>query len=1244
MEAKITIPPRLRTDLTWHIGFNGHLVGTGEQGITWVDNVYADITYEQQTMTSDILRPYTTTITAWVNNTTIDVADSYNDVKAKFETNNIAQPSLVDGFSQAKLSYLINNPFDLRTYLKHNNQLFLTTNFKKDARSVSDYPYSLVFKLYKPLPTSFRRFDEFTIVKEMMDPAEDTVKIVDFIDTDVGDVVLKTPDMNNIDQVQRKPTEYKTETEILTSDRTISDKLRNEFISQSFESVKLNTNYGQFKNFVNFSSIEKRIRNFKYKLELIESYTDTSGSFVGISGSLDDRKSWRTKIDEVKNNFDDFETYMYFESSSRSSGSLGIFYSNAWPKTGGSGSVKYPYTLAHTTSSQGQNWFSNQVTSASNYDNDNLNRLSYHLPSFIEEDNSNIEYINFTDMIAQHFDSIWVYANSLTDVFDRRDKLDEGASKELLYTMAKSLGWNIPDAAELVSLPRYAYGLEVTGSSYSDYSAVSDRDISREIWSRIINNMPFFLKNKGTIRALKGLINVYGIPSTILRVKEYGGPNLPNSSSPPYEITRKFTKALDFRSSQYVRTTWTDDGFTSRKPDTVEFRFRAATGSDQILIEKQSTSTDQDWIIRLKDNNSIDNYGYVSFMLSSSAVGTSVGQYKELTSSAMPVYDGDFYSVMVQRSSGSDNPNVSQSYELHVGKYDAGMSRINLYSKSTMNVNVIASSSFNLAWTGSGDVYIGGRSNITGTGIRFSGSIMEYRHWTEALQTSSFKNHISNPKAYDGNSVSSSYRHLTLRYSFDDNQNLSSYAAGILDSRAEQQKAVSGSYSGFTGNFFRNVVDELKTHIPSIGALRRTTKKVRIENDNRTGGNLNVNHRVTLGTYDTAPLDSNKVGVFFAPTDVINTDIINSVANLNFDNYLGDPRDTYEQHYRGLDYVADNYWKKYNSPNDFWDYIRILKYYDQSLFPQIKKMIPARAKSRVGVLIEPNILERPKIIKGRDPDVESTYYSSSIDFSERIFITSSYNAGASITNYDAYTGRIPVYSYDTGSIIVSASADYVMYEASGSEIRDRFTQGTVWSRLNNNDAFYSHSTITSGDVKYVEVLQPNITGSRMVGRNQKLRKFFSTAASHSADNYHSSSWKNVDLDNKAVENQALFNMLYGGVKNTKQTTIDGELPVEIIITAPTKLVTQETADSTLKTGHGKQSKFKSKKKKKKGKKFIKDTADGKKSFKDVDGQDKEFDSVDELTDAEKQKLAHDKMIENDQNDSGGGGGGSPSPS
>ena len=72
----------------------------------------------------------------------------------------------------------------------------------------------------------------------------------------------------------------------------------------------------------------------------------------------------------------------------------------------------------------------------------------------------------------------------------------------------------------------------------------------------------------------------------------------------------------------------------------------------------------------MKDNSSVDNYGFVSFMLSGSAVGIDQGQYKEITSSALPVYDGDFYSVMVRRLVGSDSTPVSQSYELNVGKYD----------------------------------------------------------------------------------------------------------------------------------------------------------------------------------------------------------------------------------------------------------------------------------------------------------------------------------------------------------------------------------------------------------------------------------------------------------------------------------------------------------------------------------------------------------------------------------------------
>ena len=316
---------------------------------------------------------------------------------------------------------------------------------------------------------------------------------------------------------------------------------------------------------------------------------------------------------------------MYFESSSYVSGSLGQFYDNAWPKVSGDGTPLNPYVLAHTTSSDATTWFSNAMTSASLYDNENNNKLSNLLPEHIKFDDSNQEYLTFTDMIGQHFDHIWEYVNALSDTYDRRDKLDEGLSKDLLYSVGQSLGWTLSDGKDLVELPKFALGKEVTGSAFSDYSNTPERDISREIWGRIINNMPFFLKNKGTVRALKGLINVYGIPSTILRVKEYGGPNVPDNETPQFEIRRKFTKALDFRGGQSVKTTWANDGSTGRKPDTIEFRFRAVTGSNQILIEKQDPNN-QNFFIRLKDNGSTDNYGFVSFMMSGSKVGIDQGE------------------------------------------------------------------------------------------------------------------------------------------------------------------------------------------------------------------------------------------------------------------------------------------------------------------------------------------------------------------------------------------------------------------------------------------------------------------------------------------------------------------------------------------------------------------------------------------------------------------------------------------
>ena len=231
--------------------------------------------------------------------------------------------------------------------------------------------------------------------------------------------------------------------------------------------------------------------------------------------------------------------------------------------------------------------------------------------------------------------------------------------------------------------------------------------------------MPYFLKTKGTARAIKGLISCYGIPSSILRVIEYGGPKLPGQPA-DFFLTRKWTKALDFfgaSNNTYVQnTTWQPvtlgDAPTSRHPDTVEFRFKTVTGSNQVLARRGT-----DWAIRLKDNGSTDRYGYVSFVLSGS------DGYNEITSAELPVYDGEFWSVMLTRTSASgyhlsDN-SISQDvvYSLYTKKYDAGRSKIVYESTSTLVASGslgTVSQSYNASYTGSGTtVTIGGPEENT---------------------------------------------------------------------------------------------------------------------------------------------------------------------------------------------------------------------------------------------------------------------------------------------------------------------------------------------------------------------------------------------------------------------------------------------------------------------------------------------------------------------------------------------------
>ena len=1202
----------------------GHRVGgtedTSTQGIVWVDDIDLRFQKPDEVSTRQIFADYIGVVKNVENDNLIRLDKSFdqvgeevgalstplNDGRSTVSLPSSAQPGdATRAFNNFELRYRVNDEEELRTYIEVRGEKYLTTNFKQHRTTEPNYPHAVDFKLYNPLDTIVSKFDGVKIMKEMALPYEDEIDLLDYVPREINGLVLLSPKLEDSESpVRPRQVDFADTNTLLTSDNKIKEKLQDQLLSGSIEEVELNVEYQKgFSEFVHFSSATKRLSNFRYKLKLIESYTQESASAASLTqASYGNEKKdvdvWNDRIRNVKNGFDGFEKYMYEQSSSFYTSSMGTFYENTWPKVSGAGTMASPYVLAHTTSSQAINWYNEQEASGSEYDMFNGNNLINNIPEFVNT-SENQAYLDFIKMMGQYFDKIYLFIREMGQINDRRSSISEGLGKQLYYSVAKSLGWNLSDGKDLVDLPNFILGQRASGSN-GGFEEIerTEQDISREIWSRIISNMPYFLKNKGTVRALKGLINCYGIPSSILRVKEYGGPDTPSSIN--FEINRKFTKALGFRSGQKVDFNWqiasaSVAGDTAAFPDTIEWRFKAPKSQDQWLWSKRDSSNRYRMGAIMRDNGSLDNIGSVLFFLSGSKGNVSV------SSSNFPIYDNEFYSAMVRRTTHSASIDDNVAYNLVVKKYDAGIDRFQYVSSEILQVSGAAgavSESYNQSWDSHGTFSIGGHAEWSGvtTGSldfngnavpQMSGAMMEYRIWTEPLNTGSFDNHANNPKAYDGNTISSSYEAIVSRYSFDDDKNLQADTL-VRDVSAKTTEVQNATAVGFTGNTFESVVDRTKSLVPNLGPSKVSSNKVRIEDNiirpefrfisGSDGEYRELQSEVPIGKgrHDFAPTDSNKVAIYFSPTDAINQDIIESLANINFDNYLGDPRDRYGEEYRGLEAAQDKYWLKYNAPFNFWQYLKLLKTYDQSIFPQLKKLVPARANARFGILVEPNILERAKEVMGKAPSFDNRYYESVIHMSESYYSlneSSSEFGGAygqpyspsTDTHFDDINKSITWYNnHDPSSSAIRLGGENKYFQGILSQSRLENFEHSVFERQGTPGDIYASASVTFGDTfKDQASLQPIVSGSRINPLKSKIKLFYSSQFSASMHMPSSFSYEAVDINVPAESSTAMRRLFFEGILNTKLTTQDGLEPVEIKLTSPTRIVTKEPGDSKL---------------------------------------------------------------------------------
>ena len=208
----------------------------------------------------------------------------------------------------------------------------------------------------------------------------------------------------------------------------------------------------------------------------------------------------------------------------------------------------------------------------------------------------------------------------------------------------------------------------------------------------------------------------------------------------------------------------------------------------------------------------------------------------------------------------------------------------------------------------------------------------------------------------------------------------------------------------------------------SLGGNVPRSQKIRLES-NELVRRLSPNTTAERSRFDRAPIDTNRVGLFYSAADQINKEIFNHIGDVALDDYVGDPSHETVSEYTDLSHFSKEYWKKYSDRNDINAYLRIFSQFDFALFNQIKQLLPERVDDVMGLLIEPHALERVKVKLTNRPTHESLHYNSIIPEPVKAVSGDMRPISASIDMPHKYTTGVQV--YHVGSSGYSDAGNYI---------------------------------------------------------------------------------------------------------------------------------------------------------------------------------------------------------------------------
>lgn len=134
--------------------------------------------------------------------------------------------------------------------------------------------------------------------------------------------------------------------------------------------------------------------------------------------------------------------------------------------------------------------------------------------NFVDFDSDNEDFSKIVQGFGHEFDQIKLYIDNLAYAYSVTYSGEESVPNKFLYKLSNLLGWRLSDAFNEVDLFEYLAGdVDGQNNSYSYYNL--------EIWKRILVNINWLYKKKGTRDALSFIFKLIGAPDCLVEFNEF---------------------------------------------------------------------------------------------------------------------------------------------------------------------------------------------------------------------------------------------------------------------------------------------------------------------------------------------------------------------------------------------------------------------------------------------------------------------------------------------------------------------------------------------------------------------------------------------------------------------------------------------------------------------------------------------------------------------------------------------------